>query len=76
MNEGHYIGLRNYAEEHSSLLRQILEAQNKTNEMLSQLLEKPVGVLARDLGTLGPISAGTGEPVLPGATTKTTRKGK
>lgn len=74
MNEGMYIALRNYAEEQSSLLRQILEAQNRTNEMLSQLVVKPT--TARDLGNLGPISAGTGEPVFPGTATKVTRKGK
>lgn len=39
MNDGHFIALRSYAEEQSSLLRQVLEEQKRTNELLAQLAE-------------------------------------
>lgn len=34
MNEGQYIALRNYAEEQSGLLRQLLAEQQRANELL------------------------------------------
>lgn len=55
MNDGMYNNLRNYAEEQSSLLRQVLEEQKRTNEILSQLAapvtqEQLMGMVTDALG--------------------------
>jgi hypothetical protein len=68
MNDYQYTNLRNYAEEQSSLLQQLLEAQNKTNELLQALTTPQAPQPVAQENAKG--ATKKGKPEKPGATPK------
>lgn len=82
MNDGMYTNIRNYLEETNSLLRQILDEQKRTNEMLATLAYpnaksdepiRPEAFLSDNLGEL--MAANTPEKIA-AVKAKAAKKGK
>lgn len=67
MNEGQFIALRSYAEEQSSLLRQVLEEQKRMNELLERIAPKPqepVEIVVKEPKAAAKKGKGDGKPAV------------